>query len=216
MVYILPGRTSGSPPLLTPSFTYKSFRYVEVRASAWPELGPEALTAYFAHTAVRPTAAVWAAEPLLNYILAAAGQSVLSNLYSIPTDCPSREKRGWLGDAQWSSENNAVMFDMRQVYSNWVQTIGETQATGCSHANRSHPPPARCLAANISDPGYAVVPAWAARPGAGRLQDRAGVPVRPPCYLCCDGVIGNAQRFGCYVGNQSRGTLYRVSSCPTA
>ena len=30
--------------------------------------------------------------------------SQTSNLWSIPTDCPQRERRGWMGDAQASSD----------------------------------------------------------------------------------------------------------------
>jgi hypothetical protein len=39
----------------------------------------------------------------LNQIQAAVVQTSKSNLFSIASDCPTREKRGWLGDAQVSA-----------------------------------------------------------------------------------------------------------------
>ena len=37
---------------------------------------------------------------VLNAIQAAIVQTQKSNLFSIPSDCPTREKRGWMGDSQ--------------------------------------------------------------------------------------------------------------------
>jgi alpha-L-rhamnosidase len=49
-------------------------------------------------------------------ILAAVHDSVVQtqacNLMSVPTDCPQREKRGWMGDAQWTAEEAILNFDM--------------------------------------------------------------------------------------------------------
>ena len=54
------------------------------------------------------------------------------NLHSIPTDCPQREKRGWMGDAQWTAEEATLNFDMSALYANWVRTMGDLQAAGCT------------------------------------------------------------------------------------
>lgn len=51
----------------------------------------------------------------------------MSNFQSIPTDCPQRERRGWLGDAQLSSETNVYNFNMAGAYSNFVALINDAQ-----------------------------------------------------------------------------------------
>ena len=88
---------------------YTGFRFVQI--SGFPdrfEIKPEMLTARFAHTAVRDTSQLkfpnlngseYETENVLNRIHKSVRYSSLSNLWSIPTDCPQREKRGWTGDA---------------------------------------------------------------------------------------------------------------------
>ena len=51
----------------------------------------------------------------------------MSNFQSIPTDCPQRERRGWLGDAQLSAETNFHNFDMSASYTSFIQGINDSQ-----------------------------------------------------------------------------------------
>jgi hypothetical protein len=180
--------------LLSPgTFSYKGFRYVEVRGL--PNLTAASLRAYPVHSDVRPTASFHCNRSVLNRLDAAIAPTVLSNLVSIPTDCPTREKRGWMGDGQWSAENNAARWDMRLLYRNWVQSMVDTQSTGCSHATAAEPPPAHCLSSNLS----------LALSGHDLRESAHGSHQRPVCAICCDETVTNAQRFGCYSKNGSRG-----------
>lgn len=86
--YILDGEQG----TFTPDFTYHGFQYVEVRSDRPVKLTKESLTAQFIHTAVPPVGNFSCSNELLNKIWKAANQSYLSNLMSIPTDCPQREK----------------------------------------------------------------------------------------------------------------------------
>lgn len=86
--YILDGKQG----TFTPDFTYHGFQYVEVRSDRPVKLTKESLTAQFIHTAVPPVGKFSCSNELLNKIWKAANQSYLSNLMSIPTDCPQREK----------------------------------------------------------------------------------------------------------------------------
>ena len=49
---------------------------------------------------------------VLNRIQSATVYAQRSNLMSIPTDCPQRERRGWMGDAQMSSNEAILNHDM--------------------------------------------------------------------------------------------------------
>ena len=51
------------------------------------------------HTDVQSVGHFTCSNPLLNKIWDASMNAYLSNLHSIPTDCPQREKNGWTADA---------------------------------------------------------------------------------------------------------------------
>lgn len=57
-------------------------------------------------------------------------QTQIDNLHSIPTDCPQREKRGWLGDAQWTAEEATLNLDMGAFYANWIRSMADVQTKG--------------------------------------------------------------------------------------
>jgi hypothetical protein len=42
--------------------------------------------------------------------------AALSNLMDVPTDCPQRERRGWLGDAQLAAETEIANFDIAALH----------------------------------------------------------------------------------------------------
>ena len=58
-------------------------------------------------------------------------QTQLCNAHSLPTDCPTREKRGWMGDAQWTAEEASLNFDTSAFYTNFLRTISDVQMKGC-------------------------------------------------------------------------------------
>jgi alpha-L-rhamnosidase len=60
---------------------------------------------------------------LLNGIQGLIRASALSNYYSHPTDCPSREKRGWTGDGGHAAETLMFNFDMSSAYRKWLDDI---------------------------------------------------------------------------------------------
>merc|ERR1712151_161424 len=45
----------------------------------------------------------------------------------MPTDCPTREKHGWMGDALDASEQALYNFDMRAVHESFMQTVADNQ-----------------------------------------------------------------------------------------
>ena len=104
----------------TPTFTYHGFRYVQIEG--WPDAAPppdaSSLTALFVHSAVKKTGSVVFNESLaiLNGIQTAYIFTQLSNMHSHPTDCPTREKRGWTGDSQLTSGGAALNFDALAFY----------------------------------------------------------------------------------------------------
>ncbi len=117
-----------------PTFTYHGFRYVQLEGLA-PAYVPSAaadLIGLFVRSAVRRTGNVSFDHPVLDGVQQAIVQTQLSNLHFHPTDCPQREKRGWTGDAQFTSRQAALNFDMRQLYASWLQTMADHDQAGCA------------------------------------------------------------------------------------
>lgn len=111
----------------TPSFTYHGFQYVEAESSKPVELTKESLTALFVHTDVKPVGSFECSNQTLNKIWQATMQSYLSNLESIPTDCPQREKNGWTGDAHTAVDLGLLDFDGITVYEKWLNDLMDSQ-----------------------------------------------------------------------------------------
>ena len=56
-----------------------------------------------------------------------------ANWISFPTDCPHRERRGWLGDAQAAAHTLDTTYDMSAANVKWIQDIAD--ATSLMYAN---------------------------------------------------------------------------------
>ena len=163
-VYIASGREKDTRAVWRPKFTYHGFRFMQL--DGWPLSGsappPLFATGLLTASAVPSTGSVHFANQslsILNSIQTMILYTQRSNLHSHPTDCPQREKRGWLGDAQWTAGEASMNFDMASLYSNWIRTMGDTQAVECNQV---------AWAQNNRDDAFAM----------NDLQ-------RPPTYECC-------------------------------
>ena len=79
------------------TFASMGFRYVQL--IGFPGVPTaESLTAHFIHSDVPKTGEFVTNLPLLNAIQHATVAAARSNQMDIPTDCPQREREGWLGD----------------------------------------------------------------------------------------------------------------------
>jgi alpha-L-rhamnosidase len=111
-----------------PRFTYYGFRYVQI--TGFPGAPDhQSLVAHFVHTAVDEESSIVFSEDhnILNGAQHITRFASLSNFISIPTDCPQRERRGWLGDAQLSAEFTIHNFDMAASYTKFLRDINDTQ-----------------------------------------------------------------------------------------
>lgn len=108
------------------TFCYHGFQYVEM--TGFPgKPTPNTLRGLFLHTDVAPRAHFACSNPLLNRIWQATRMSYLSNLQSIPTDCPHREKNGWTGDAHLAAEFGLLAFDSNGAYAKWINDLDDEQ-----------------------------------------------------------------------------------------
>jgi len=119
-VYILKG---DGLEVYEPRFTYHGFRYVEV--SGFPGVpNLNNVEGCVVHTDVENVGDFFCSNELLNRIHHNIIWGQLSNMMSIPTDCPQRDERyGWLGDAHLSAEEAAFNFDMAAFYTKFLKDI---------------------------------------------------------------------------------------------
>ena len=107
-------------------FTYYGFRYVQV--NGWPGVpGEEAVAAHFVHSAVPQSGGFSSSNAMLNAVQHATRFASWSNLMDVPTDCPQRERFGWLGDAQLSFETVIHNVDGGGFYTKWLNDFADTQ-----------------------------------------------------------------------------------------
>ncbi|MDA8377638.1 MAG: family 78 glycoside hydrolase catalytic domain [Planctomycetia bacterium] len=109
-----------------PNFAYNGFQYVQVNGlpSKKDILG---IQADFIHTAFHRAGEFWSANPLLNAIADAAGHSYCSNFMGYPTDCPTREKNGWTGDAWLAAVQGMMSYNNQLGYAKWLNDIENQQ-----------------------------------------------------------------------------------------
>ena len=88
-----------------PPFTYHGFRYCYVYGIDEKDATDELLEFIVIHNDVKVCADLCASDGISNKIFAACRRSDESNLMNIITDCPTREKNGWTGDAAISAEH---------------------------------------------------------------------------------------------------------------
>jgi len=119
-------RGSGDYETYETKFTYHGFQYVQVLGFPGTP-SDSSLQAFFVHTALPETGQIVFSDTLLNQIQHITRYASLSNYMNIPTDCPQRERRGWLGDAQLSAETTIHNWDMAAAYTKFIQDIRDSQ-----------------------------------------------------------------------------------------
>jgi alpha-L-rhamnosidase len=114
-----------------PRFTYHSFRYVQVTtqpADAGARM-PEvvSLAGDFVHADSATIGTFKTSDDLFNRIHTLIDRAVLSNLASVMTDCPSREKLGWLEQTYLNAGTLMLNYDVTGLYEKMSSDIVEAQ-----------------------------------------------------------------------------------------
>jgi alpha-L-rhamnosidase len=126
--YVLKG---GAEETAESHFSYMGFRYVKVTASgsvgAMPRL--QAAVGVVVHTDVGSAGSWTSSDPLLNSINAVWRRTQLNNMTSIPTDCPGREKLGWMADSFIAQPAAMYSFGSAAFYENFAVDLAGTQDT---------------------------------------------------------------------------------------
>jgi alpha-L-rhamnosidase len=117
--YILKGQ---GEEVYTPRFTYHGFRYVEVTGfPGKPTLA--SLEGLRLNSDVPPVGSFTCSNERFNRIQQMVLWTELSNLFSVESDCPHREKFGYGGDIVAAGEMALLNFRMSRFYAKAVQDL---------------------------------------------------------------------------------------------
>lgn len=107
-----------------PRFTYSGFRYAELSGfKGVPDTSTLKLTVVYSDVAT--TGTFTCSDSQINILHQLALNTVLSNLHGIPTDCPNREKCGWLGDTHAYVKMANLNFNMKNF---WAKYLGDIRS----------------------------------------------------------------------------------------
>ncbi len=112
-----------------PEFTYHTYRYIEIEGlDEIPQLSD--IEGLAIHTNVSDNNSFSSSSELLNSIQKATERTFLANLVSVQSDCPAREKFGYGGDINATSESFIYNFDMQAFYRktiyDWVDAMNDS------------------------------------------------------------------------------------------
>ena len=113
-----------------PRFFYYGSRYLQVETfnhetNAAPQIVE--LTSQFVHSSAQPVGAFTCANPLVNRIHELIRAAIKSNFQSVLTDCPHREKLGWLECSHLLAGCLMYNFDVPTFYSKIANDMSEAQ-----------------------------------------------------------------------------------------
>lgn len=104
----------------TPRFTFHAFRYVEV--TGYPEkLAIDAIEGLRMNSAIEKNGSFECSNKLFNDIQKITEWTFLSNVFSVQSDCPHRERFGYGGDLAVTTDAFIYNFNMSNFYSKVVR-----------------------------------------------------------------------------------------------
>jgi alpha-L-rhamnosidase len=102
-----------------PQFTYFGFRYIEVEGLTERPTN-DLLTGMVVYSSLPKSGEFNCSEYTINKLHELAEWTIKSNIHSIPTDCPHREKCGWTGDAHAMIHALIYNFDAQRFMSKYI------------------------------------------------------------------------------------------------
>ena len=113
----------------TPPFTYHTYRYIEIKGlEKAPEISD--IKGLFIHSNLIAPNSFSCSSELLNAIQQATVRTFRANLVSVQSDCAAREKFGYGGDVNATSESFICNFDMQTFYRktiyDWVDAMKDS------------------------------------------------------------------------------------------
>ncbi len=113
----------GGDEIYEPSFTYFGYRYILIKGIDDEQATPDLLTYIRMNTDIKKRGDFSCSDEVVNKLWQMGLNSITSNFYHYPTDCPHREKLGWANDAASSAEHVTLLYTVERNYRQWMHNI---------------------------------------------------------------------------------------------
>lgn len=117
-----------------PRFSYYGFRYIQIDGAVMEgDANPHQLPVItkiqscFVYNSARKTATFECSNPLFNNAYRLIDRAIRSNWQAVWTDCPHREKLGWLEQDWLNGEGLVVNYDCQSMMEQTLQNIADAQ-----------------------------------------------------------------------------------------
>lgn len=105
------------------SFAVFGFRYVQIRGNV--RFRPEDFTAIAVYSDLEQTGKFTCSNELVNKLVQNTRWSMKGNFLDVPTDCPTRERLGWTGDAQIFFDTGAYLMNTAPFFRKWLRDMAD-------------------------------------------------------------------------------------------
>ena len=121
---------SGAPvETFSPRTTYHGYRYMEITGIG-QQLPQEDVKSIILSSVSDFTSGFECSDSLINRLVANIRRSTLSNVFSIPTDCPQRNERmGWSGDVSVFAPAMTYLCDARGFLNRHTRALRDTRSS---------------------------------------------------------------------------------------
>ena len=108
-----------------PQFTFHGFRYV--RVTGMEHINLNDICGIAISSAMENLAEFECSNEMVNKLCSNTRWSQYSNMISIPTDCPQRERAGWTADIQVFAPTASYHQDMNMFLTRWIENVAAEQ-----------------------------------------------------------------------------------------
>ena len=102
-------------------FCVFGFRYVLIETDI--TYNPEDFTAIAVYSDMKQTGYFSCSHKMINRLFENSLWSMKGNFLDVPTDCPTRERNAWTGDAQIFAVTGSYLMDTTAFYPKWLEDI---------------------------------------------------------------------------------------------
>ena len=114
---------SGNVDHYKTSFAVFGFRYAQIVGDI--PIKPEDFTAIAVYSDMEQTGDFTCSNELVNKLVQNTRWSMKGNFLDVPTDCPTRERLGWTGDAQIFFDTGAYLMNTAPFFRKWLRDMAD-------------------------------------------------------------------------------------------
>ena len=116
---------SGGEDFYSTKFAIFGFRYALIEGLA--PVNPQDFCAIAVYSAMEETGDFTCSNELINQLVKNTRWSMKGNFADVPTDCPTRERAGWTGDAQIFCNTANYLMNTAPFFRKWLNDMADRQ-----------------------------------------------------------------------------------------